>query len=113
MRFDLIGQSLLLTAVVLFYFFSTGRKWSGSMLVVLSLWQLASALHLFYAYRYVRKLNYQKTALILGISLPVWIYLVGILAWAPVLGLIIWYFYQTVRDALIVYRRPKSFWDLR
>lgn len=112
MKVDVLAQSILLVACLLIAFFASGYAWTKIMLVVLSLWQIASAVHLFYAYRHVKRLNYLRTTLIMGVSLPVWIYLIGNWAFIPVAGLIIWYFFQTVRDAIIVYKRPVSFWDL-
>ncbi|MFN7117929.1 MAG: hypothetical protein ACK4TA_14100 [Saprospiraceae bacterium] len=112
MKIDLLAQSVLILAVILLLLFVNGIRWSGAVLVILAIWQFISALHLFYIYKHIRRLNYLRTALVLAVSLPIWIHLIGILAYLPVLGVAIWYFIQTIRDTVVVYRRPRSFWDL-
>lgn len=112
MKIDLLGQIILIVAVLLLLFLASGWKWTNVMLVVLGIWQFGSAVHLFYAYRHIRRLNYLRLSLIMLISLPVWIHFIGPLAYLPVAGLAIWCFVQTIRDTIIVYRRPRSFWEL-
>lgn len=112
MKIDLLGQGILILAVLLLAFFASGMSWTHAMLALLGAWQLVSAFHLFYAYRHVRRLPYLRTALVVGGSLPVWIFLIGELAYLPVAGLILWYFVQTIRDTITVFNRPRSFWDL-
>jgi hypothetical protein len=112
MKVDVLGQGLLILAVILLALLSSGIKWTNAMLVVLGIWQVTSAVHLIYVYRHIRRLNYLRTAVILAVSLPVWIHLIGAFAYLPVAGVIVWYFIQTIRDAIVVYRRPRSFWDL-
>ncbi|MFK7936370.1 MAG: hypothetical protein AB8G22_22845 [Saprospiraceae bacterium] len=112
MKVDVWGQSILIVAVLLLLFFASGNTWSKATLAILFIWQIASAAHLLYAYRHVKRLNYLRTTLVIGVSLPIWFYLLGNWSFVPVGGLVIWYFVQTIRDAIIVYRRPISFWDL-
>lgn len=112
MKIDVIGQVILLVGIILLACFASGVKWTNATLIILGIWQLASAMHLFYVYKHITRVHYLRTALIIGVSLPVWIYLIGNFAYLPVAGLFIWYFFQTVRDTIIVYNRPKSFWDL-
>ena len=112
MKIDLLGQIVLIVAVLLLLFLASGWKWTNVTLFILGIWQFGSAVHLFYAYRHIRRLNYLRLSLIMLISLPVWIHLIGPLAYLPVAGLAIWYFTQTIRDTIIVYRRPRSFWEL-
>lgn len=112
MKIDLLGQAVLIVAILLLAFLASGKAWTNLMLVVLGLWQMASAFHLLYVYQHVRRLNFVKTFLVLVVSLPVWIYLVGALAYVPVAGVAVWYFWQTVSDTIKVYNRPRSFWDL-
>lgn len=112
MKIDVWGQSILIVAVLLLLFFAGGYTWSKAMLAILFVWQIASATHLLYAYRHIKRLNYLRTTLVIGVSLPIWFYLVGNWSFVPVAGLVAWYFIQTIRDAIIVYRRPSSFWDL-
>ncbi len=112
MKIDLLGQAILLTSIVLLAFFVSGKAWTNTMLVVLGVWQIASAIHLLYVYRHIKRLNYLKTTIVLAVSLPIWIELVGILAYLPVAGVVLWYFWQTISDTIKVYNRPRSFWDL-
>lgn len=112
MKIDVLGQSILLVAILLLLFFAGGYNWSKITLAILFIWQLASATHLLYAYRHIKRLNYLRTTLIIGVSLPIWFYLLGNWSFIPVGGLVVWYFIQTIRDAIIVYKRPSSFWDL-
>lgn len=112
MKIDLLGQAVLIVAIVLLALFASGIRSTNTMLVVLGIWQLVSALHLIYVYSHIKRLNYVKTAIVLAVSLPIWIYLVGILAYLPVAGVVIWYFVQTITDTIKVYNRPRSFWDL-
>lgn len=112
MKIDLLAQSALILAVLLLFLFVNGIRWSGAVLVMLAIWQFISATHLFYVYKHIRRLNYLRTAIVLAVSLPIWIKLIGILAYLPVAGVVIWYFIQTIRDTMVVYRRPRSFWDL-
>ena len=112
MKIDLLGQAILMMAIVLLAFLASGKTWTNTMLVILGIWQIASAAHLLYVYRHIKRLNYIKTALVLAVSLPIWFKLIGIFAYLPVAGVVLWYFWQTVSDTIKVYNRPRSFWDL-
>ena len=112
MKIDLAGQIILIVAIFLIAMLESGINWTNSLLIILAIWQVASALHLFYAYKYVKKLNFLKTILVLVLSLPLWIHLVGYFAYLPVGGILFWYFLQTANDMIIVNNRPRSFWDL-
>jgi len=112
MKIDTLGQTILFLALGILAFLSSGMQWTWTMLIILSIWQIASALHLLFAYRYINKLNYLKTSLVIGLSLPIWVHSIGNLAYLPVLGLVGWYFIQTIKDTIKVYNRPRSFWDL-
>ncbi len=112
MKMDLLGQAVLIVAIILLGFFASGKAWTNTMLAILGLWQMASAIHLWQVYRHIKRMNFLKTAVVLAVSLPVWIHLVGALAYFPVAGVFIWYFVQTIQDTITVYRRPRSFWDL-
>lgn len=112
MKIDLLGQAVLIVAIVLLALFASGVRFTNTMLVFLGIWQLVSALHLIYVYSHIKRINYVKTAIVLAVSLPIWIYLVGNLAYLPVAGVVIWYFVQTISDTIKVYNRPRSFWDL-
>lgn len=112
MKVDLLGQAILIVAVILLAFFKSVTEWTNAMLILLGLWQLASAIHLIQVYRHIGRMNFVKTSIVLAVSLPVWVHLVGSLAYLPVAGVFIWYFIQTLRDTIVVYRRPRSFWDI-
>jgi len=112
MKIDLLGQAVLIVAIVLLACFASGMGGTYTFLVLLGVWQLASALHLFFVYSHIKRLNYVKTAIVLAASLPIWMHLVGVLAYLPVAGVVIWYFLQTISDTIKVYNRPRSFWDL-
>jgi len=112
MKIDLLGQAILIVAIVLLAFFASGKAWTNAMLVVLGLWQLASAFHLMYVYQHIKRLNFVKIVIVLAVSLPIWMHFVGGFAYLPVAGVVVWYFVQTVRDTIAVYNRPRSFWDL-
>lgn len=112
MKIDLLGQAILIVAILLLAFFASGKAWTNAMLIVLGIWQMASAFHLLYLYQHIKRINYVKTAMVLAVSLPVWIHLVGMFAYLPVAGVFVWYFIQTVSDTIKVYNRPRSFWDL-
>ena len=112
MKFDMIGQALIMSACLLGFIFKHGAGWTNAFLVLLTLWQIVSALHLYYACRYASKINFLRVALVLGASLPLWIFLIGAWAYLPVVGAVVWYFYQTVRDMKIVSRRRRTFWDI-
>jgi hypothetical protein len=112
MKIDLLGQVILIVAILLLAFFVSGHTWTNAMLILLGLWQLASAAHLIYVYRHIKRVSSFKTAIVLAVSLPVWIQLVGAFAYVPVAGVLLWHFGQAVSDTIKVYNRPRSFWDL-
>ena len=112
MKVDVLGQGILIIALILLGLLASGVRWPLFTLILLSVWQLVSAIHLLYAYKHIKRLNYLRTAIILGVSLPIWIYLIGNLAYLPIFGILLWYFIQTIRDTIIVYKRPRSFWDI-
>ena len=112
MKIDLLGQAVLIVAILLLVFFASGKAWTNTMIVVLGLWQIASAAHLLYVYQHIKRLNYIKTTIVLAVSLPIWIHMVGMFAYLPVAGVVLWCFWQTISDTIKVYNRPRSFWDL-
>lgn len=112
MTFDLLGQFVIITAILLLVFFASGIRWTNIVLVFLAIWQFCSAAHLFYVYKYIKKQNYLRTTIVLAVSLPIWIKILGLWAYLPVVGVVLWYFIQTIRDTISVYNRPKSFWEL-
>ena len=111
-KFDVLGQTVLIGAFLLLFFLKSQSAWTNTMLILLGIWQIASAAHLFLTYRYIQKISFLRTSLVLIVSLPVWMYFVGNWAYFPVAGVLLWYFFWSVRDMIVVYNRPKSFWDL-
>lgn len=112
MKIDLLGQAVLIIALLLLAFLASGMKATNVMLIILAAWQLGSAVHLLFVYRHIKRLNYLRTSVILLVSLPIWFKIIGTLAYLPIIGLLLWYFIQTVKDTIVVYRRPRSFWDI-
>ena len=112
MKLDVLGQSILIGAFILLWIFDRQIIWTNAMLIVLGVWQIASAVHLFLSYRYLQRGSFLKTLLVIGISTPVWINFVGIWAYAPIGGILLYYFFWSVRDLILVNRQPRSFWDL-
>ncbi len=112
MKIDLLGQGILIIAVILLAILEKGLVWTNAMIIILGLWQIISAIHLLLVYQHIKKISFLKTILVLLISLPLWIKFIGIMAYIPVAGVLIWYLIQTVAETRIVYRRPRSFWDL-
>jgi len=112
MKIDVLGQSLLVGALLLLFFFQSGSGWTTAMLVLLIIWQIASAMHLYLTYRYIERINFVKTFIVLLVSLPVWIQLIGSVAYLAVIGVVFWSFFWSIRDMIKVNNRPRSFWDL-
>ena len=112
MKVDLLGQVILITAIILLTLLESGLKWTNTLLIFLGVWQIVSAIHLLLVYRHIRRIHFLKAMLVLLISLPLWINLVGLYAYLPIAGVLIWYFIQTAKETRIVYNRPRSFWDL-
>ena len=112
MKIDVLGQSLLVGALLLLLFFQSGSAWTTVTLALLIIWQIASAAHLFFTYRYIERINFVKTFIVLLVSLPVWLHLIGSIAYFAVVGIALWSFFWSIRDMRKVYARPRSFWDL-
>ncbi len=113
MKLDAFGQAILIVAILLIASFYQQTilptKW---LLWTLTIWQLASAIHLLFVYQHIKRLNYIKTAIVLFVSLPLWKMVIGNWAYLAVVGVILWYFFLTVKDTRAVINHPKSFWDL-
>ena len=112
MKTDLIGQILLITAILLLAVLQSNIAWTNAFIIILGCWQILSAIHLLIVYRHVKRINFLKAFLVLVVSLPLWIKLIGQFAYLPVAGVLIWYFIQTIYETRIILRRPRSFWDL-
>lgn len=112
MTTDLVGQSILLAAVIILLLAKAYTPWAIIVFSILALWQVGSALHLALGYKYRERFFFLKLFVVLLLILPFAIYwlstwslaLLGILASA--------YFWATFRDTIIVLERPRSFWDI-
>ncbi len=112
MKIDALGQFVLILAIILLYLPSSfTNSWSLGAIVILGLWQLASAVHLWWSYAYAQKLNFIKAMAVVLVSLPLWMRWVGSWAYLPVAILFLSYFYQTYRDWTITKKQHISFWD--
>lgn len=112
MKKDLIGQAIILAGAGLVCSLTTSQGWLITLITVLALWQLGSAAELFLQHQYKQRFVFVWLLPILLLSLPVMIY--WLKSWMVLLvgvSLMV-YFLITARDTLIVYRRPRSFWDL-
>lgn len=111
MKLDLAGQSVLIALAMIVVL---GKWWLWALAVVagLALWQTGSAFHLIVAYAYRARKPY---LLLLGsilLLLPLKFWLAGY--WSLVIPGIaaLLYFFITLRDTIVVLRRPRSFWDI-
>jgi hypothetical protein len=112
MKTDLVGQSILLAAVIVLLLAGAYSPWAIVVFGILALWQVGSALHLAIGYEYRERFFFLKLFVLLLMALPLKIWLLG--AWAlAVLGVLASaYFWATFRDTIIVLERPRSFWDI-
>ena len=112
MKKDLMGQSIILVGTGLVCSLTASQGWLITLTTVLALWQLVSAIELFLQHQYKQRFVFVWLLPILLLSLPVMIYLLK--SWMVLLlgASLMVYFLITARDTLIVYRRPRSFWDL-
>ena len=111
MRTDLLVQVVLLTTATTAWL--TATDWlTYTTLIILWVWQLASAVQLRYGYPHRLRHRFLRIVLL---QLP---FMLLILAHAP--AVMVWlllastllYFAQTLHDWRIVARRPVSFWQL-
>ncbi len=111
MKIDLLAQIILIAATVLL---SILERWfaAGFPLVVLLIWQAFSALQLFFAYRHRRRRYYLFLIATAAALLPLWTALPYLWGYFPFALTATWYLFETAYDFLVVYRRPRSFWDL-
>lgn len=109
---DLIVQSLLLAVMLTGWFFSGLRAWLAGPLLGLVLLQVLSALQLWSVYKFQPA---QIFVWVSGVILLLFVCClpgIGAVSWLLPLGLVIAYYFQTISRVVIVFRRPKSFWDL-
>lgn len=111
MKLDLVGQSILLALALIVVL---GKWWLWALAIVagLAIWQTGSAFHLAFGYAYRDRKPYLWILGSLLLLLPLKFWLAGY--WSlVVLGIAaLLYFFITLRDTIVVLRRPKSFWDI-
>lgn len=111
MKFDLTGQSILLALAMIVVL---GNWWLWALVVIsgLALWQTGSAFHLAIAYAYRDRKPYLWILGSVLVLLPLKFWLAGY--WSLILPGVaaLLYFFVTLRDTIVVLRRPKSFWDI-
>ncbi len=111
MKIDLLAQIALVIATALL---AGLDYWVAATypLVVLLIWQTSSALQLLLAYQHRRRRYYLLLMLLVAGLIPLWRTLPDIWGYLPFALIAIWCLLETAFDYAIVYRRPRSFWDL-
>jgi phosphatidylserine synthase len=112
MKIDLIVQSLLLAVLLLGWFFSGLNAWMAGPLLVLVMLQMVSALQLWSVYKFQPAQSFVWVGLAILLLFVCCLPGLGVLSWFLPLGLVFAYYFQTISRLVIVFRRPKSFWDL-
>ncbi len=112
MNIDALGQFILLLSSI-FLLFPSFHTLGIVAVIILSAWQIMSAVHLILVYKYFQKINFLKIFIVLIVSSFIWMKWVGDWAFIPVVVLCIWYFYQTIKDVIIIKRKPISFWNMK
>ncbi len=113
MKTDLVGQSVLLTAVIILLLAGLYWPWGIIAFSSLAMWQVGSAVHLAVSYEYRERYFFLKVFALLLLALPLKIWLAGEWSIALLGVLASAYFWATLRDTVIVLERPRSFWDLQ
>jgi len=112
MKLDLFVQSFLLFSLTLI-FSSESKQSSIITLIALVLVQILSAAQLWLKHAYRPARVYLGLFLATGaLLLPFGLYFFNPLAWLILLALSLIYYVHTIRIALVVLRRPRSFWDI-
>ncbi len=111
MKLDLFAQSFLLLTLIL-VFSSESKQSSIITLIALVLVQILSIAQLWLKHAYRPARVYLGLFLATGVLLPFGLYFFNPLAWLILLALSLIYYTHTIRIALVVLRRPRSFWDI-
>ena len=111
MKIDLFAQIALIAATLLLLLIG---EWVVAVypLVILLIWQACSALELFFGYRHRRRRYYLLITASAAALLPLWTSLPYLWGYLPFALIAAWYLFETACDFVVVYRRPRSFWDL-
>lgn len=111
MRIDLLAQIAFIATTLLLLLIG---QWVAATypLVILLIWQALSALELFFAYRHRRRRYYLFIVAAAAALLPLWTALPYLWGYLPFVLMAVWYLLETACDFGVVYRRPRSFWDL-
>lgn len=113
MKADLTAQSILLTLVIILLLAGQYWPWAVAAFSLLALWQVGSALELALGYKYRERNIFLWAFALLLLALPFKLWLIGL--WSLFLMGVFAsaYFWATLRDTVIVLRRPRSFWDIK
>lgn len=111
MKLDLFVQSFLLFTLALVLSSESLRN-SIITLIVLVLVQILSTAQLWLKHAYRPAGVYLGLFLATGALLPIGLYFFNPMAWLILLALSLIYYAHTIRIALVVLRRPRSFWDI-
>jgi hypothetical protein len=111
MKLDLFVQSFLLFTLAL-VFSSESLRNSIITLIVLVLLQILSTAQLWLKHAYRPAGVYLGLFLATCALLPIGLYFFNPIAWSVLLALSLIYYAHTIRIALVVLRRPRSFWDI-
>jgi len=111
MKVDLLAQIALIAITLLLLLL---ERWVAAAypLVLLLVWQAFSALELFFAYHHRRRRYYLFLTVAAAALLPLWTTLPYLWGYLPFALMAAWYLFETAYDFSVVYRRPRSFWDL-
>lgn len=112
MKADLSVQSIVLGVLLISLAFN--RHYISNLVVLLACigLQLLSAWQLWQQHRLKMARTFMNWATPLVLSLPLWYLIEPWLAFALVSLLVLIYYGNTIRNTVIVLKRPRSFWDL-
>ncbi|MDX2067200.1 MAG: hypothetical protein SFV55_02180 [Haliscomenobacter sp.] len=112
MKLDLLVQGVFLTAFGLFSSLELWRTTAIVALLILGFIQIISAAQLWLWHHYRPARVYLWLFLGAAAVLPLGLHFFDSLAWLCLVAMGIAYFSHTIYMALVVLRRPRSFWDI-
>jgi hypothetical protein len=111
-KLDLLIQGIFLTTFGLFSSLEPWRTAAIVALLVLGCIQITSAAQLWLWHHYRPARMYLWLFLGAAIVLPFGLHFFDSLAWLCLIAMGIAYFSHTIYMAIVVLRRPRSFWDI-
>lgn len=112
MKTDLIGQAVLIAGVLAAALSGLPQGPWLTLLALLGLWQIVSALHLAVFFEYQQRYPFLWALILSALAMMPGLWLLGLWALAPFCLALAAYFGATLRDTLSLLQRPRSFWDL-